>query len=477
MKNRIPSGIEGLDEIIEGGFPKPSLIILAGNPGVGKTVFSSQFLAKGLMLKESCVYTSFAENKKEFFKNSLKHLEFDFSKYESESKFKFLDFLTFKEEIGLSSCLKIMLEEINSIKAKRLVIDSFSAMAQAFEKPIDARAFIHTIFNKIVKQLGCTSMLIEEIPLGESRLGLGIEEFIADCVILLRAKELEGRLLRDLEVVKLKGTELKEKKLVFTLKNGFKAFQAFKPKPIEKPKRFQPIQDMPDKYSTGSEDFDSMLNGGIPKGSIMLLELDEKVSTLEYHLFIVPMAANFMLQGRGVIVVPSSGIDPALLHRYVEIYGGTEEEWRRYARIIVARSFLEGEAWPNVIMVRGEEWMEDLNKFVEVAEKLMAETGNPNLSIIGIDTLITLHGKRNCEKILNLTATRARKVKAIFIAIVKAGYRDLAIKLSPIADVYLRLTREHGCLLLYGIKPRTCLYAVEMDVSKGYPLPKLIPIV
>jgi len=44
-------------------------------------------------------------------------------------------------------------------------------------------------------------------------------------------------------------------------------------------------------------------------------------------------------------------------------------------------------------------------------------------------------------------------------------------------ETHLRLLREHGCLLIYGIKPRTSLYAVEMDISKGYPLPRLTPIV
>jgi hypothetical protein len=44
-------------------------------------------------------------------------------------------------------------------------------------------------------------------------------------------------------------------------------------------------------------------------------------------------------------------------------------------------------------------------------------------------------------------------------------------------DVYLKLTREHGALLIYGVKPRTGLYALDVDASKGYPMPSLTPIV
>jgi KaiC/GvpD/RAD55 family RecA-like ATPase len=52
LVKRVKSGIEGLDEVIEGGFPSGSLILLAGEPGTGKTVFSIQFLVKGAELNE-----------------------------------------------------------------------------------------------------------------------------------------------------------------------------------------------------------------------------------------------------------------------------------------------------------------------------------------------------------------------------------------------------------------------------------------
>ncbi|MEM3507180.1 MAG: hypothetical protein QW589_08675 [Candidatus Bathyarchaeia archaeon] len=209
----------------------------------------------------------------------------------------------------------------------------------------------------------------------------------------------------------------------------------------------------------------------------MLLEVSENVSMLEYHLFLGPMAPQFAFQGRSVIVVPSSGVDARILKNVGKSYGATEDEFNRFIRIIEAKSYMPIEKLPYVIAVEGKDWREDLSKVLKVEEELRAETGKSNLSIVGLDTLITLYGERICEKILNLIATIARKVEAIVVAIVKAGRRDLAIRLSPIADVYLRLIREHGCLLVYGVKPRTSLYAVEIDTSKGYPLSKLTPIV
>jgi len=476
LVERVKTEIDGLDEVVEGGFPRGSLILLAGNPGTGKSVFSAEFLAKGAELNEPGVYVSFAESKEAFMENLSSHLGVDFKRLEADGKFKFLDLTVMKEE-AISAILETILSEVQALKAGRLVIDSFSAMAQAFKEPIDVRIIVHTVLSKIVRQMGCTTIMVDEVPLGEPRIGLGMEEFVADGVIRLMTGELEGRVFRDLDLIKLRGTELKERKLAFTLRGGFKAFPPFKPKPIEKPKRFQHIPDPLDKYSTGSRDLDEALGGGVSRGSTMLLEVDEKASTLEYHLFVAPMAVNFALQGRGVIVVSSSGVDPAMMRKYIDVYGGTEEEFRRYARMIAARGLTQSSDLPNVIVVKGESWREDLDKVVKASEELSAETGQPNLSIVGTDTVITLYGEERCEEILNLGATEARRVGAAVIAIVKAGRRELATKLSPIADVYLRLVREHGCLLLYGIKPRTGLYAVEMGVSKGYPLPELTPIV
>jgi len=49
-------------------------------------------------------------------------------------------------------------------------------------------------------------------------------------------------------------------------------------------------------------------------------------------------------------------------------------------------------------------------------------------------------------------------------------------RLAPIADMHLKITREHGCLLLYGIKPRTPLYAIQLKPDKTPPIPDLIPV-
>lgn len=469
------TGAYGLDAVLDGGFPEGSLIVLAGHPGTGKTVFSAQFLYRGAVDHgERGLYVSFCEGREAFIEN-MRGFGFDFEGLERRGLFRFLDMVTVKEQ-AVPSLIEMVVGEAEGFHAKRLVLDSFSALAQAFKEPYDVRIVVHTVLSKLIRSMGCTTIMIEEMPYGSSRIGFGMEEFVADGVIWLKTSELGGYRLRELEVIKLRGAKLKEPRLIFTLQDGFEAFAPIKFKLPEKPQRFKPIPDPPDKYSTGSKTLDEALGGGLPKGSLMMLEIDEKITTQNYHLLLSPIISNFACQGRGVFIVPSSGVDTGKIRSQANIYGATEGQWKENLKIVMPERLLSIESSPNVITVKGEDWAEDLTMAVDAGRKMMAKTGQPVLWVIGADTLISLYGEKECEEILNLAATLARIENAAVIVIVKAGYRDLAVRLSAVADVYLRITRKRGTTLIYGVKPRTGLYAVKLDTSMGYPLPELKPI-
>jgi len=476
LANRVKTGIAGLDEVIEGGFPKGSLILLAGNPGTGKTVFSAQFLAEGVKLGEDGVYVSFAEGKEALLENMSRLLGVDFKRFEAEGRLKVLDYAAMKEA-AVSSILEGVLRGVQAVEAKRLVVDSYSALAQAFLNPHEARIVLNTVLGKIVRQMGCATLLIVEVPYGERRIGLGVEEFVADGVLSLRVKELDQRMFRELEVMKLRGARLVEQKLIFTLEGGFKAFPPFKPWLIEKPSRFQPIPDPPNRYSTGSRDLDKLLGGGFSKGDAVLLEMTEKVSMAEYHLILVPIMLNFIVQGRPVLLIPSPGVDGEKARRVGLSYGLTEEEVNRLLRVCEPRGLKECEGKPYVVFFDAKDPWEDYSKYMRLQEELRQATGQPIISVTSVNTLANYYDEPVCEKILGQDAVRIRKLEDLGIILIKPGLGRLTVRLSSIATTHLKLMREHGCLLLYGVKPRTSLYAVEVDVSKGYPMPNLTPIV
>jgi len=472
--NRISTGVEGLDKVIGGGFPKGSLIIIAGNPGTGKTVFSARFLYRGAVdYEENGVYVNFAENRETFYGN-MESFGFDFERLEKEGKFRYLDVLTVREST-VSSIIKLILEEISRIKAKRLVIDSFSAIAQAFKRPHDARILIHTVLDRIVRKIGCTTLMIVEIPFGENRTGFGMEEFVADGFIHFRTGRLEERLFRDMSIRKMRGTIVREDEIGFTIKDGFKAFSSFETKPIEKKEKFKPLPDPPGKFSTGSEDLDQLLDGGYPKGSTVLLEIGRNISTQQYHLVLSPTPWNFLVKGAGVIVLPSSGVDANIVWKRSLESGLPEEIVNRRLKICIFRS-LTTRKEPYIVEFEGKDMDKDFKRYLEVAAELEKERGQPLLYIVGVDRLMAHYGVDDTIKILNLSATMIREDGSLGILLLKPSYPRVSDILNAIVDVHLKIVREHGALLLYGLKPRTRLHFVEMDVSKGYPLPKLTPI-
>ena len=87
MSKRTQTGIEGLDRLVEGGFPQGSMIVLAGSPGSGKTIAAAQYLHHGATkLGEKGVYISFGERKEVFFEN-IERFGLDFKELEFSTFF------------------------------------------------------------------------------------------------------------------------------------------------------------------------------------------------------------------------------------------------------------------------------------------------------------------------------------------------------------------------------------------------------
>jgi len=202
--DRVPTGVVGLDDMIEGGFPRGSLILLAGSAGSGKTIASAHFLYHGAKnFNENGVYVSFAE-RRDFFIENMKRFGLGFEQLESQGKFKFLDLITTREDT-VTSVIGMISREVLETNAKRLVIDSFTALAQAFSKRIEARIILHML-DKLLSKCNCTTLMLVELSTGTKTIGLGFEEFVADGIILFETVEEREGIRKRAVVRKLRGT-------------------------------------------------------------------------------------------------------------------------------------------------------------------------------------------------------------------------------------------------------------------------------
>jgi circadian clock protein KaiC len=180
---RVSTGIPVLDGLIEGGIPRGFTVLVAGNPGTGKTILTSHFLYDGLLKGESALYVSFSESKIQFYEN-FRRFGMSFQDFESENKFAYLDFASITKE-GITEALEEVLNVGRNIGARRVVIDSFSAILLAFENTNEARIALHVVLGKMLRAEGITNMLITEVPIGSNNIGSGMEEFVADGIIQL----------------------------------------------------------------------------------------------------------------------------------------------------------------------------------------------------------------------------------------------------------------------------------------------------
>ena len=202
---RVSTGVEGFDELIEDGFPAESIILVAGSPGAGKTTFAAQFLVQGAASSERGLYVCFAETKESLHRNLLR-FGWDFQDFERRGRLSVLDLSTTKEP-GIQGNLNLILERIMEINAKRLVIDSFTAFSMALREPTDVRFLIHLLY-RFLQKAGCTTIMISDTAWGSERIGLGVEEFVADGVILLLTSfDNTGRLRRTCRVLKMRSTD------------------------------------------------------------------------------------------------------------------------------------------------------------------------------------------------------------------------------------------------------------------------------
>ncbi|MHA1632554.1 MAG: RAD55 family ATPase [Candidatus Freyarchaeota archaeon] len=204
--SRVPTGIPQLDKLIDGGFPSHSMILLSGNPGAGKTILSATFIHEGATkYKEPGVYVCFAESKEEFIRD-MKKFGMDFASLSARDLVSVLD-LSITTETDVQSALTQILETITSLNAKRLVVDSITAMSVGQKEDIGKRHLIRLLY-KLIKKTDCTAIIIADMPWGTLRIGGGIEEFIADGIILMESNyNNEGVLRRELRIIKMRGTD------------------------------------------------------------------------------------------------------------------------------------------------------------------------------------------------------------------------------------------------------------------------------
>ncbi len=205
VSGRVPSGISGFDELTSGGIPKGSLLVVSGDPGSGKTILCMQFLNYGVENGEKSVYISLEESEEEII-STAERFGWPFGKYVEEGK---LEIITI-ELYDFDKLRDTIEDTVMRLGASRVVIDPGIVFRLYFERELDARKRIVAL-GKMLKGLGATTIITNEISLGQETSLYGLEEYVADGVVLMYHTKLQNRFIRSVAILKMRNTKIAEK--------------------------------------------------------------------------------------------------------------------------------------------------------------------------------------------------------------------------------------------------------------------------
>ncbi len=182
---RIDFGIEGLDEMVQGGVPERSLIVAIGGAGTGKTTFGLQFLHEAIENGERAVYITLEESRRRVVQSATEK-GWEFDRHTDEGNLAVIDIDPIEMANSLTSIRNELPRLVEEFGASRLVLDSVSLLEMMYDDQSVRRTEIYD-FTKALKEAGVTTMLTSEAsednPFASRH---GIIEYLTDAVVVLR---------------------------------------------------------------------------------------------------------------------------------------------------------------------------------------------------------------------------------------------------------------------------------------------------
>lgn len=269
---KLPTGIAGFDQISNGGLPRNRTALIAGTAGSGKTVLALQFLLAGVRdFDQSGVFVTFEESPEDLMQN-VRSFGWDLEGLVKKNKIAVVDATPEPgEEIfqtgafDLSALLARIENAVREVSAKRVILDAIGALFPQFTDANTVRRELHRIAVGL-RRLGVTTLITMERLDEEGGVGrFGVEEFVADNVLILRNRLEQEKRRRTIEILKFRGAVHQKGEYPFTV-DADDGVTIIPLSAIELKQRSSDIR-----VSSGVAELDRMCGGGMYRDSIILV--------------------------------------------------------------------------------------------------------------------------------------------------------------------------------------------------------------
>ncbi|MCD6276478.1 MAG: recombinase RecA [Thermoplasmata archaeon] len=432
------------------------ILLIRGLPGTGKTIFSLS-LMMGL---RNAAYITTEKVAKDIERNypwvdedAKKRIFILDGKYDFSPSTRFENFLYL-----FPNSIRHVLNLVEKGEINTIILDSWHTILQEMRfKEIEERER-REVYNPdrfFLNLLKLSDMGVNIIICKE-----GIEEddlsYVADGVVTLHKKVENGRIFRGITIDKLRGIEIKRAEYVFSLKDG-KAHTLLS-QHFKHPHNLRefPVKEIKIGRGVPSCVFDSILR--FKRGDTIFYDFEEYVSK-EYHLTVIMSTlANFLKNNLKSIILPPNDMDANEL-KY-QIYLFSLEKELKNLRVLYNEEEME-------------EYIEQVNmkdeKLLEEVVKRGLEGASMPLFILGYDRLHSYLSSHEIMQFIDFLRNEIRKRSGILIISGKISEREIKRFCAGLSDVYIKINNVNGDSIMYGIKPWTHAYHLNLTTDEGYP--------
>lgn len=454
-----------------------TILLIRGEAGTGKTIFSLELVNFYAKMVPAFYFTSRVDVPSLFGQfpwireNIGEDLIFDITRSSARRikkhklEFSFSTIQEFLQNIYL------LLEEAGMEKKKVVVIDSIDALSELFDLPM----------NKIITGLQDVAINANTkfIVISET-VGAKDIEYLSDGVITLIKEYHDNRILRSLIIDKLRGVEVKSSIYFFTLKDGRIMFLENYPmfiSAIDVKAKHPIINDREgsrfferNAFSTGNNDFDKIIKG-YQKGSFVVFQVDKTVIWSNILDIVSHTVENFLLQNRGVIIVPTSGFSPIYFRNM-------------FSRLVGPEVFEENciVFMPGLHESTEYKWLKSVSPTPEDVYNGIMDTYNDFtkrfkevLVLLGMDFFEAYFGPQQTERIVMKIISIVKIDQNLAIGLVNQD-SPITTKLVRMSDYIFNVFSRSGKLFMYGVLPATNILNINLDVSGPHPITRYIEI-